>query len=221
MASILIVEDEHIVAWDIQETLEKLRHTVVDCVSTGADAIRAAEIEDPDLVLMDIRLAGEMDGITAGDEIYHQLEIPVVYLTAHADEITLKRATRTNPFGYIIKPFQAQALQSTIQIAINRHQLEESTKIAQAYLASTLDCIGGGIVVTDQSGLITFMNPIAEALTGWREREAIGLEISQVCRLIWESDGSAIENPSIRAMRLRKLLTLPRLGSVSLSLTLT
>ena len=169
MAKISIVEDEHIVAWDIKETLEKLGHTVVDRVVSGAEAIRSAQINQPDLVLMDIRLEGEMDGITAGSEIYHQLNIPIVYLTAHADAQTLNRATLTNPFGYIVKPFQAQSLQSTIQIALNRHQLEEATKIATEYLVNTFNSIGGGIIVTDRHGLVTLMNPIAELLTGWQE----------------------------------------------------
>jgi PAS domain S-box-containing protein len=209
VANILIVEDEHIVAWDIKETLEKLGHTVIDRVVSGAEAIQSAEIEDPDLVLMDIRLEGEIDGIAAGNEIYHQLDIPVVYLTAHADELTLKRATSTNPFGYIVKPFHARSLQSTIQIALQRHELEAATKLAHADLANTLASIGAGIIVTDRQGLVTRMNPIAASLTGWQERVAIGLEIGQVFRLIWESDGMAIENPSLRAMRLNEPIKSP------------
>jgi CheY-like chemotaxis protein len=209
MAKISIVEDEHIVAWDIKETLEKLGHTVVDRLVSGEDAIRSVQRDRPDLVLMDIRLAGEMDGIAAGSEIYHQLNIPVVYLTAHADEKTLNRATLTNPFGYIVKPFQAQALQSTIQIALNRHQLEESTRLTTEYLVNTFNSIGGGMIVTDRHGSITLMNPIAELLTGWQEEVALGLEIGQVYRLVWESDGIAIENPSHRAMRLKQHVMSP------------
>ncbi len=209
MASILIVEDEHIVAWDIKETLEKLGYTASDRVVSGADAIRSAALEEPDLVLMDIRLEGKIDGIAAGEEIYHQLDIPVVYLTAHADELTLKRATRTNPFGYIVKPFQAQALHTTIQIALQRHQLEKSAKSAQVYLTNTLDSIGGGIIVTDRQGLVILMNPLAEALTGWEERAALGLDIGQIFHLIWESDGTAIENPSLRSMRLQQTIKSP------------
>jgi PAS domain S-box-containing protein len=209
VANILIVEDEHIVAWDIKETLERLGHKAIYRVVSAEEAIQAAEIEAPDLVLMDIRLAGEMDGIAAGNEIYHQLDIPVVYLTAHADELTLKRATCTNPFGYIIKPFQAQTLQSTIQIALQRHQLESSTHVAQAYLAQALDSIGGGIIVTDRFGVITLMNPLAESLTGWQEQAAIGKEIGEVFKLIWESDATPIENPSLRAMRLQQPVKSP------------
>jgi PAS domain S-box-containing protein len=209
MANILIVEDEYIVAWDIKETLDRLGHHTVDLVGSGEDAIRSAAQNDPDLVLMDIRLDGLLDGIAAGNEIYHNLEIPVVYLTAHADEMTLKRATRTNPFGYIIKPFQAQSLQSTIQIALNRHELETSTQISHTHLTKALDSIGGGIIATDRYGFITLMNPIAERLTGWQEPDAIGSEIDRVFHLIWESDGTEIENPSMRAMRSKQPIKSP------------
>jgi CheY-like chemotaxis protein len=139
MAKILVVEDEVIVAWDIKETLEKLGHAVVNLVVSGAEALGSAFTDRPDLVLMDIRLEGEMDGITAGNEIYDRLNIPVVYLTAHADELTLARATKTNPFGYIIKPFQSQSLQSTIKVALQRHQVEESVHLTQACLIDTLN----------------------------------------------------------------------------------
>jgi PAS domain S-box-containing protein len=200
---ILVVEDEKIVAWDIKETLEKLGHQVVDLAVSGAAAIRAAVDKDPELVLMDIRLEGEMDGITAGNEIYQRLKIPVVYLSAHADEITLARAIKTAPFGYIIKPFQAQTLQSTIQVAHQRHQVEACAQMTQTSLGYTLDNIGSGIIVTDRQGAIASINPIAQTLTGWNSAEAVGVEIERVFRLIWETDGTAIENPSSRAMRLQ------------------
>ncbi|WP_310416646.1 response regulator [Chamaesiphon sp. OTE_8_metabat_110] len=206
MLKILVVEDETIVAWDIKETLEKLGHEVVDLAVSGAAAIRAATHKDPDLVLMDIRLAGEMDGIAAGNEIYQRLKIPVVYLSAHADEITLARALKTAPFGYIVKPFQAQTLQSTIQVAYQRHQIEACAQMAQASLGYTLDNMGSGIIITDRQGLITFINPIAETLTGWNSAAAVGEEIDNVFYLIWETDGTTIENPSLRSMRLQALV---------------
>ncbi len=211
MAKILVVEDEIIVAWDIKETLEKLGHTVVDLVVSGAAALGSAFTDRPDLVLMDIRLEDDIDGITAGNEIYHQLNIPVVYLTAHADELTLARATKTNPFGYIIKPFQAQSLQSTIKVALQRHQVEASAALTQASLLNTLNSIGSGLISTDRQGLVTFINPIAEDLTGWDAEEAIGVEIDRVFHLIWETDGTEIENPSTRAMRLNQSVKSPDL----------
>jgi PAS domain S-box-containing protein len=209
MSKILVVEDEPIVAWDLRETLEKLGHKVVDLVVSGAEAIDRAAANRPDLVLMDIRLEGELDGISAGNEIYHHLKIPVVYLTAHADELTLERAIKTSPFGYIVKPFQSQSLQSTIKVALQRHQLEVSAYMTQKCLENTLNIhdinnVGSGVISTDRRGLVTSMNAVAEDLTGWRSTAAIGVEIDRVFCLIWETDGTKIENPSARAMRLNK-----------------
>jgi PAS domain S-box-containing protein len=203
MAKILIVEDEIIVAWDIKETLEKLGHTVVDMAVSGAEAIGSAANDNPDLVLMDIRLEGEMDGIAAGDEIYHQLRIPVVYLTAHADELTLARATKTDPFGYVVKPFQSQSLQSTIKVALQRHQVEADARLTQACLTDTLTSIGDGIITTDRQGLVTFINPIAADLTGWSTAEAMGIMIDQVFRLA-ELDHQDVQNPCLLAMWLKQ-----------------
>jgi PAS domain S-box-containing protein len=209
MTNILIVEDESIVAWDIKETLEKLGHQVVDLVVSGAEAIRAATTSRPDLVLMDIRLAGELDGITAGAQIYDRLNIPVVYLSAHADDRTLDRATQSNPFGYIIKPFRSQTLQSTIQIACQRHQREAAARQSQTDLANTLNSLGSGTIVTDRLGVVTFINSTAQELTGWDAKQAIGQQIGRVFRLHWEADGIAIENPSLRAMRLQQPVKSP------------
>jgi PAS domain S-box-containing protein len=211
VAKILVVEDEIIVAWDIKETLEKLGHTVVDLVVSGAEALELAATDRPDLVLMDIRLEGDMDGIAAGGEIYDRFNIPVVYLTAHADEFTLERAMKTAPFGYVIKPFQSQSLQSTIRVALQRHQVEASTQMNRSGVGDTLslNSIGSGVITTDRQGLVTFMNPVAESLTGWHSSEAIGIEIDRIFRLIWETDGTQIENPNSRAMRLQEAIASP------------
>jgi PAS domain S-box-containing protein len=211
VANILVVEDEIIVAWDIKETLEKLGHIVVDLVVSGSEALGLAAKNRPDLVLMDIRLEGDIDGITAGGEIYERFNIPVVYLTAHADEFTLERAMKTAPFGYIIKPFQSQSLQSTIRVALQRHQVEISTQMNRSGVEDTLslNSIGSGVITTDRQGLVTFMNPVAESLTGWHSSEAIGIEIDRVFRLIWETDGTEIENPNSRAMRLQEAIASP------------
>jgi PAS domain S-box-containing protein len=209
MAKILIVEDEIIVAWDIKENLEKSGHTVVNLALSGAEAIRSATTDKPDLVLMDIHLAGDMDGIAAGDEIYHRLKIPVVYLTAHADEFTLDRATQTDPFGYIVKPFQSQSLQTTIKIALQRHSIELSAQTAQISLGNALENIGSGVIVNDRQGIVTFINAVAQKLTGWGSADAVGMPVDRVFCLIWETDGTPIENPSLQAMRLNKAVKSP------------
>lgn len=121
---ILVVEDEAIIAEDIASRLEKMGYAVVDIVATGLDAIGAATANQPNLVLMDIMLQGKMDGIEAAEHIRTLLGIPVVYLTANADETTLQRAKITGPFGYILKPFKEKELRATIEIALSRHQVE-------------------------------------------------------------------------------------------------
>jgi signal transduction histidine kinase/CheY-like chemotaxis protein len=123
-ANILIVEDEKIVAWDIKERLQTLGYQVVANVTSGEAAIVSLAQTKPDLVLMDIQLPGQLNGIETAQIIYDQYNIPVVYLTAHSDETTLEAATQTNPFGYLLKPFQVRELHSTIQIALRRHERE-------------------------------------------------------------------------------------------------
>ena len=119
-ARVLVVEDDQIVATDIKETVAGLGYEVCGVVSTGEDSIRLAEAETPDAILMDIRLAGEMDGIAAAEIIHKRYDIPVLYLTAHSDRATLDRAKVTEPYGYILKPFVGIELQVALEIAIYR-----------------------------------------------------------------------------------------------------
>ncbi|HIE29084.1 TPA: response regulator [Candidatus Poribacteria bacterium] len=121
----MVVEDEIIVADDIKSSLISLGYAVCAVVSSGEEAIKKAEEENPSLVLMDIVLEGEMDGIEAAEQISKRFNIPVVYLTAHADEETLGRAKITEPFGYIIKPFDERELHTTIEMALYKHKAEE------------------------------------------------------------------------------------------------
>lgn len=124
LGNILIVEDERIIARDIATQLKHLGYTVVGMVDSGADAIASAAATKPDLILMDIVLQGDIDGIEAAQQIQSQFGIPVVYLTAYADRHTLERAKITEPFGYILKPFNESALNSTIEMALGRAQAE-------------------------------------------------------------------------------------------------
>jgi diguanylate cyclase (GGDEF)-like protein/PAS domain S-box-containing protein len=121
---ILVVEDERIVALDLQSRLQILGYDVITTVATGAEAIETAEQSRPDLVLMDIMLKGEMDGITAAEQVRGRLAIPVIYLTACADEPTLQRAKITEPFGYILKPYDDRELHGHIEIALYKHSIE-------------------------------------------------------------------------------------------------
>ncbi len=117
-ARVLVVEDEGIVARDIAMTLKSLGYAVPAITSSGEEAVKQAGEVHPDLVLMDIRLKGDMDGIQAAEEIRTRFSIPVVYLTAYADNNTLQRAKITEPYGYILKPFQERELYTSIEIAL-------------------------------------------------------------------------------------------------------
>ncbi len=123
-ARILVVEDEAIVAKDVQSRLEGLGYAVIGIAASGEQAVSKAMETQPDLVLMDIRLKGQMDGVEAAGQIRDRFNIPVVYVTAYADDDTLRRAKITQPFGYILKPFETRELHTTIEMALYKHQLE-------------------------------------------------------------------------------------------------
>ncbi len=115
---VLIVEDEAIISMDLRFKLEAMGYSVPAEISSGEEAVDAASQLKPDVVLMDIRLSGEMDGIDAGLQIRHRFNIPVVYLTSYADEDTLARAKATEPSGYILKPFYDVELRTVVETAI-------------------------------------------------------------------------------------------------------
>lgn len=127
---IIVVEDERVVARDIEKRLKKLGYVVPASVASGEEAIEQVAELRPDLVLMDIRLKGQMDGIEAAEHIRTDFDIPVVYLTAYADESTLQRAKVTEPFGYVVKPFDERDLQVAIEIALRRRLSEKAIRVA-------------------------------------------------------------------------------------------
>jgi hypothetical protein len=182
-AQILIVEDEEIIAADIKDTLEELGYTVSAVVSSGKEAVQKASETAPDLVLMDIVLKGDMDGIEAAKQIQNYFNIPVVYLTACADDNTLQRAKISEPYEYVLKPLDARELHISIEIALYKHKTEKRFKEREQQLATITRCMGDGMIVTDVRGMITFMNPIAEALTGWKHEDASGRNLMDVFNL--------------------------------------
>lgn len=206
---ILIVEDENIVAWDIQESLEKLGYKVLARAASGKQALRIVATMKPDLVLMDIQLESEMSGLEAAREISINYGIPIVFLTAHADDRTLEQAAQTNPFGYLVKPFQWRELHSTIQIALRRHEIEKNANAVQQRLVTTIDSIKDAAIATDSDGIVKLMNPVAEHLTGWQLEAAMGKHIHQVLHLETKEERVAIEYPGWQAMRLETTVSLP------------
>lgn len=145
--SVLVVEDESIVAKDIQNSLKKLGYTVPSVENTGEDAIDAAGKHRPDLVLMDIMLKGDISGIEAAAQVKSRYQIPVIFLTAYADESTLSKAKVTEPYGYIIKPFKEIDLHTSIEMALYKHGKEQEVKLERDLYSSIVldksaeDCI--------------------------------------------------------------------------------
>jgi two-component system, LytTR family, response regulator LytT len=137
--NILVVEDESIVSKDIQMSLRKLGYNVVAACSNGEDAIKAAEEFTPDLALMDIMLKGEMSGIEAAEQIRERFNVPVIFLTAYADESTLSKAKITEPYGYIIKPFKEIDLRTSIEMALYKHDKETEVRKERDFLYSIVE----------------------------------------------------------------------------------
>jgi len=140
-ARILIVEDERIVAEDLSIMLASLGYEVAGIAGSGEDAIALAEAQNPDLILMDIMLSGKLDGISAADRIQAIRTTPVIYVTAYADDVLLSRAKKTEPFGYIVKPFNERELRSNIEIALYRHRMDREIERRDAILLA----LGSGI----------------------------------------------------------------------------
>ncbi len=199
--NIMVVEDTGIVALDIKQCLLSLGYQVPAVVSSGEEAVDKAVEHAPDLVLMDIMLKGDMDGIEAAAEIRSRLNIPIIYLTAYSDRETLKKAKITEPFGYIIKPFEERALHTTIEMALYKSDMDKKLRENEEWLLTTLTSIGDAVIATDKEGFVTFMNPIAQNLTGWQQEEAKGKPLAEVFNIINEDTGIRVENPVVKVLR--------------------
>jgi len=200
-ARILVVGDEGIVAEEIRSRLKRLRYRVAAVAFSGEEAIKKAEETHPDLVLMDIRLRGDIDGVEAAQEIRARFDIPVVYVTAYADEATLQRAKTTEPYGYILKPFEDKELRTGIEVALYKHNIETRLRQSERWLATTLKSIGDAVIATNAKGRVLFMNPVAEALTGWKHKDALGKGLTEVFNIVSEETHEVAENPVERVIR--------------------
>lgn len=191
---ILIVEDEYILAINLKENLESLGYTVVDTADSAERAIQKAAASRPNLVLMDIRLRGEMDGIQAAERIWNTLQVPIIYVTGHSDKSTVERAALTFPFGYILKPIREKELYVAIQTALSRFEREQ-------FLSTVLQGMGDGVVVVDSQLHVKYLNSVAETLSGWQFQDAKGQIVTDIIPFIDERTQHPIAHPIVSALQ--------------------
>lgn len=207
-ANILIVEDEAVVAADLAGKLERAGYRSVGIACDGEDAVETAKALVPDLVLMDIRLAGPIDGIKTAERIQAFRNIPIVYLTAHSDMATLRRAAATEPFGYILKPFEERDVTTQIEIALFKHQAERRLRESEERYRKLVETAMDSIITFDHAGLILSCNAATEHMFGYRIEEMVGRNIS-ILLPTWFTEGGD-ESPVDAANRIMRLIGLWR-----------
>ncbi len=176
-AKILVVEDEAITAMDIQNRLKELDYDVPAIAASGEGAIKRVEEIEPDLVVMDIILKGDMDGIEAAEQIHDRFDVPVVYLTAYLDEERLEKTKVTEPYGYITKPFEDKELRPVIEMALQRHTLEKALRESEEKIHSITASAHDAIIMVDNEETISYWNEAAERIFGYTEEEMIGTKL--------------------------------------------
>ncbi len=201
MTQVLVVEDEYIIAANLQENLESLGYRVADIATEATEAIEKASILRPDIVLMDIRLRGGTDGVKAAEQIWNRLQIPVIFITGHSDRTTLERAKSTFPFGYLLKPIKDRELYVAIETALNRYEREQ-------LLATVFRSIGDGIIVVNTRGRVMFLNRSAELLTGWLQEEARDQELPAVFNVMTAATRLPIGNLALAAIQQDQIIFL-------------
>jgi two-component system, cell cycle sensor histidine kinase and response regulator CckA len=199
--SVLVVEDERIVAMDLQEELGRLGYDAYAVASSGEEAIARAAERCPDIVLMDIRIEGQLDGIETAAILRERFGIPCIFLTAHADEATVGRAKQTEPFGYLLKPVHPAELSRSLEIALFRSGMERRLRERELWFSTTLRSIADAVIAVDLAGNVNFMNPAAELLTGFKAEDVLGRPSGEVLLLVDRHSQTAGESPLNRALR--------------------
>ncbi|HSO25710.1 MAG TPA: methanogen output domain 1-containing protein [Methanobacteriaceae archaeon] len=181
-ARVLVVEDESIVAMGIKHKLENMGHIVVEMVSSGENAVRAAREHNPDIILMDIVIKGDLDGIEAAQAIHEYSDIPIIYLTAYADDEMLMRARVTQPYGYIIKPFKSTELNANIQMALYKHKnaLKEKELIKKQILTNFHDFIAKSMPTCSSQSEMEIRDMLSNA---FGERLEEDMKPSFICKM--------------------------------------
>jgi PAS domain S-box-containing protein len=183
MEKILIVEDESIVALELQSRLTDLGYSVCGIVVSGPEAINLISEKKPEIILMDINIKGPFDGVETAEKIKGMYDIPIVFLTAFTDSSTLERAKTVQPYGYIVKPFEERELHTTIEIALYKHSMEKKLRDSERRLSATLKNIGDAVIATDGQGKINYMNHAAEKMTSLDCIDAVGNYVLDVMHI--------------------------------------
>lgn len=189
--NILIVEDEAISANDISMTLYSFGYNIVKIEDTAEDAVETALSENIDLILMDIKLKSDKDGIWAAAEIKKQKDIPIIFLTAFVDEDTLTKAKSTAPSGYLLKPYVERDLFATIEIALNTKDIKAKNNEKEKWYSTILQSIGDGVISFDSKDRIVFMNKAAELLFKYPFEKALGKELDEFIKIIDPKSGKS------------------------------
>jgi two-component system cell cycle sensor histidine kinase/response regulator CckA len=172
--SVMIVEDEGLIAIDIASQLSRNGYPVSGIAASGKEALAHLTHSHPDLILMDIKLKVDLDGIATATRIRAEHKIPVIFLTSHADTETIERAKHAEPCGYLVKPFRQVNLCSAIKIAVHKYRNDRALMEREAWLSSVLQATADATIVIDKHGLIRFLNPGAEKILRWTSRDAAG-----------------------------------------------
>lgn len=202
---ILLVEDEGVVALDIEQRLTKLGYSMVGVADTGAAALELVRTQRPDLVLMDIRIRGELDGVDLARDLATRFELPVVFLTGNADEATLRRAVEAEPYGYVLKPFELRTLEATLEAALFRFRAERRLQNMRRWLGDTMRCIPGAVIATDLEQRVTFLNRAAEQLVKLSLAEALNRPLGEVLHdpqvLVAVKEAARAQEPAAQVQR--------------------
>jgi len=182
-AKLLIVEDEPIVALDLQQEVEQLGCEVVGLAESADEALVAAEICRPDLALMDVRIVGSMDGIQTARLLRTAYDVPVIFLTSYSDEATIGRAVKEMPYGYLTKPFKSRELKASLRVALHKAQADAADRAEHQELAETVGSVASGLLSVSLDGTIKFMNRAAEGLTGCTPERARGKDVNGILSL--------------------------------------
>ena len=206
---IVIVEDEGLIAEDIRRQLIAAGYQVPGVADAAPEAMRIIRAASPDLVLMDIRIKGEQDGIHVAQRVHEDLDVPVVFLTAYEDARTLERASEAHPYGYIRKPISGASLRGSIEIAIAKHRCDRQVREQRDWAVNSFAAIPCAVVLTDSKGRVSWLNSAAGKLTGHSTESAFQRPCAEILPLVDALSGTSVDDLVVAAILSGETITLP------------